>query len=129
MSSIDLAKRHFNLFSDPWLDFNVAPLDVETIAASVRATGHLLVVDPANRTAGAAAEICAAIAERAPAGLRAPIRRHTAPDVHAPFSPTMEKPLYPDKESIIAEIWATIRPARAPRGDRTAAAWRAPRRR
>ncbi len=46
---------------DPiWL----SPLDVDTIAASVRRTGRLLVVDTAWTNCGASAEIVAAVAER-----------------------------------------------------------------
>lgn len=80
----------------------LAPLDTDTIVQSVRKTGRLLVVDPATRTCGAAAEISSQVAERLHDELRSPIRRLTAPDVHAPFSPAMEKPLYPTTEKIMA---------------------------
>lgn len=82
----------------------LAPLDTATIVESVRKTGRLLVVDPASRTCSAAAEIAATVAERAHSFLRTPVRRLTAPDVHAPFSPAMEKPLYPSVASISAAV-------------------------
>lgn len=86
----------------------LAPLDTDTIARSVRKTGRLLIVDPAPRTGGAAAEIAASVAELAHGGLRSPIHRLTAPDVHAPFSPEMEKPLYPTTERIVAAACALL---------------------
>ena len=82
----------------------LSPLDTDTIVASVRKTGRLLVVDPAPRTCSAASEISAVISEQAFADLRAPVRRLTAPDVHVPFSPAMEKPLYPTADSIVAAV-------------------------
>lgn len=82
----------------------LAPLDTDTIVASVRKTGRLLVVDPASRTCGAAAEISAQVAECLHGELHSPMRRLTAPDVHAPFSPAMEKPLYPTTEKIVAAV-------------------------
>jgi pyruvate dehydrogenase E1 component beta subunit len=82
----------------------LAPLDTNTIVGSAARTGRLLVVDPAQRTCGAAAEIAAVVAERCAGELRAPVRRLTAPDVHAPFSPAMEKPLYPGVASIEAAV-------------------------
>lgn len=82
----------------------LVPLDVEAILASVRRTGRLVVVDPAHRTCGAAAEICALVAELAFAALRAPVVRVTTPDVQIPFSPALEKGLYPDAERVVTAV-------------------------
>jgi len=102
----ELAKRGISVeLIDPR---TLAPLDTDTIARSVRKTGRLLIVDPAPRTGGAAAEIAASVAELAHGGLRSPIRPLTAPDVHAPFSPEMEKPLYPTTERIVAAACALL---------------------
>lgn len=81
---------------------SLVPLDRQTILASVGKTGRLVVVDYANRTASAASEIAAIVAEEAFDTLKAPIRRVTTPDVHIPFSPKMERPLYPNKDKIVA---------------------------
>jgi pyruvate/2-oxoglutarate/acetoin dehydrogenase E1 component len=70
----------------------------------VAKTGRLVVVDNANRTCNAAAEIAAMIAEEAFESLRGPIRRLSTPDVHIPFSPALEKPLYPSKEAIVEAV-------------------------
>ena len=52
----------------------------------------------------AAAEIAALAAEQVFDALAAPIVRVTTPDVHIPFSPPLEKPLYPDKDKIAAAL-------------------------
>lgn len=78
------------------------PLDTATILRSVEKTGRLVLVENAHRICSVTAEIGAIVAEQAFDCLRKPIRRLTAPDVHVPFSPTLEELLYPGKEAIIA---------------------------
>ena len=69
----------------------LAPLDVETILASVRRTSRAIVVYEDNRTYGAGAEIAATIAEDAFDDLDAPVVRIGAPDVPAmPFASPLE---------------------------------------
>jgi acetoin:2,6-dichlorophenolindophenol oxidoreductase subunit beta len=58
------------------------------------------VADPAHRTCSAAAEISAIVAEEAFESLRAPIVRVTTPDTQIPFSPALEKQLYPSRANI-----------------------------
>jgi len=82
----------------------LVPLDARAILESVAKTGRLVIVDLANKTCGAAAEISAIAAEEAFDALAAPIVRVTTPDVHIPFSPPLEKPLYPDKDKIVAAL-------------------------
>jgi acetoin:2,6-dichlorophenolindophenol oxidoreductase subunit beta len=82
----------------------LVPLDVETIIASVQRTGRLVVADPAHRTCSAAAEISAIVAEEAFESLRAPIVRVTTPDTQIPFSPALEKQLYPSRMNICDAI-------------------------
>jgi len=79
----------------------LAPWDTETVFRSVAKTGRLIVVDIAHRTCNAAAEVAATVAESAFGSLKGPILRLSTPDVHIPFSPVLEKPLYPSKETII----------------------------
>jgi pyruvate dehydrogenase E1 component beta subunit len=78
----------------------LVPLDVEAIVSSVQRTGRLVVADPAHRTCSAAAEISAIVAEEAFSSLTAPIVRVTTPDTQIPFSPALEKQLYPNRYSI-----------------------------
>ena len=82
----------------------LVPLDKEIILKSVRKTGHLIIVDLANRTNSAASEIAAVIGEEAFEYLRSPIQRITTPDTHPAFSPALERPLYPNAAKIIASV-------------------------
>jgi acetoin:2,6-dichlorophenolindophenol oxidoreductase subunit beta len=79
---------------------SLVPIDWETILASVAKTGRLVAADPAMRTCSAASEIAATVAEE----LGAPVRRVTSPVVHTPFSPALEKGMYPDAGSIAAAV-------------------------
>jgi pyruvate dehydrogenase E1 component beta subunit len=65
-------------------------------------------VEPAPLTGGAGAEIAARVAEHGFGSLRAPIRRIAAPDVPIPFSPALEKPLYPSAARIAAAVRALL---------------------
>lgn len=82
----------------------LVPLDIETILNSVARTGRLVVVDPAHTTCSAAAEISAVVVEHAFDCLKAPIIRVTTPDTQIPFSPAIEKQLYPDASKTIAAV-------------------------
>lgn len=83
---------------------SLAPLDTDTILASVAKTGRLVVVDYAHRTNSAASEIAAIVAEEAFDALKAPIQRVATPNVNIPFSPKLERPLYPNKEKVVAAV-------------------------
>jgi pyruvate dehydrogenase E1 component beta subunit len=82
----------------------LVPLDSDTILNSVARTGRLVIVDPAHTTCSAAAEISAIVAEKAFDCLKAPIIRVTTPDTQIPFSPAIEKQLYPDSIKTIAAV-------------------------
>jgi pyruvate dehydrogenase E1 component beta subunit len=86
----------------------LVPLDLETVLASVAKTGRLVIVDPANRTCGAAAEISAQASEHAFGLLRAPIKRVTTPDLQIPFAPSLEMPLYPSAERVAAVVRSLV---------------------
>lgn len=87
----------------------LCPLDKEAILRSVRKTGRAIIADPAHLTCSAASEISAMIVENAFHDLRAPILRVTTPDTHLPFSPDIEKSLYPTKARIIAAAHSIVR--------------------
>ena len=78
----------------------LVPFDSHAVLNSVARTGRLVIADPANKTCGAAAEISAIVAEQAFDCLKAPIMRVTTPDTHIPFSPALEKQLYPNALTI-----------------------------
>ena len=78
----------------------LVPFDSDAVLNSVARTGRLVIADPANKTCGAAAEISAIVSEQAFDCLKAPILRVTTPDTHIPFSPALEKQLYPNALTI-----------------------------
>lgn len=84
----------------------LVPLDEETILASVRKTGRLVVVDEARDRCSAASHIAAVVADRAFAHLRAPIRRVTVEDIAMPYSPPLEQAVLPNIDRISAAISA-----------------------
>jgi 2-oxoisovalerate dehydrogenase E1 component beta subunit len=70
---------------------SLAPLDTDTILASVRKTSRAMVVYEDNRTYGAGAEIAATIAEEAMFDLDAPLVRIGGPDIPAmPYAAALE---------------------------------------
>jgi pyruvate dehydrogenase E1 component beta subunit len=87
---------------------SLVPLDRATVLASVAKTGRLIVADLANRTCGLAAEVSAIVAEEGFGSLVAPILRVTTPDVPVPFSPALERPLYPNRHRILGAIRAVV---------------------
>ena len=82
----------------------VAPLDTDTIIASVRRTGRLVVVDEARDRCSAASHICAVVTEHCFAELRQAPRRVTVPNVAMPFAPEAEKALLPNPERIVTTV-------------------------
>jgi pyruvate dehydrogenase E1 component beta subunit len=84
------------------------PLDEDTLLRSVRKTGRLVVVDEARTTCSAASEIAAIAAEKAFHSLKAPVRRVTVPDVAIPYSPTLEKVVLPDENSVARAVREAI---------------------
>lgn len=82
----------------------LVPFDTEAVIRSVQRTGRLVVADPAHRTCSAAAEISAIVAEEAFESLQAPIVRVTTPDTQIPFSPALEKQLYPSRTGIAEAV-------------------------
>ena len=79
---------------------SLAPLDTETILASVRKTGRAVVVEECWRTCGLGAEISSIIFEKCFDVLRAPVRRVSGLDVPMPYSRKIEKICIPQAETI-----------------------------
>lgn len=82
----------------------LSPLDKETILASVRKTGRLVVLHEATRTGGFGGEVAAVVMEEAFAALKAPLRRVTGPDIPVPASPPLERFYIPDEEKLVAAV-------------------------
>jgi 2-oxoisovalerate dehydrogenase E1 component beta subunit len=83
---------------------SLVPLDEEAILRSVRKTSKVVVVDEANRTCAAGAEVASLIADRAFEDLDGPVRRLATPDVPIPFSPPLEQHVLPGVTTITKAI-------------------------
>ncbi|MFB5189328.1 alpha-ketoacid dehydrogenase subunit beta [Alicyclobacillus fastidiosus] len=64
---------------------SLAPLDRDTIVASVQKTGRALIVQEAHKTAGMASELISLLNDEALVYLKAPIKRVSGFDVPVPF--------------------------------------------
>ena len=80
------------------------PLDTDTILASVKKTGKVLIVHEAPQVCGIGAEIAAVIAQEAFRDLDAPVVRLTAPHTPVPFSPPLEDYYLPNATKIVAKL-------------------------
>lgn len=79
---------------------SLVPLDEAAILEAVGDCGKVVVVDEANATCAAGAQVSSVIAEQAFEFLDGPIRRVATPDVPIAFSPLLEKALLPQVEDI-----------------------------
>lgn len=79
----------------------LSPVDWDTVFASVRKTGRLIVADTGWRSFGASAEITARVYETLGNHLKAPVRRLTLPDGPTPCSAALEKVYYPDVSTLV----------------------------
>jgi pyruvate/2-oxoglutarate/acetoin dehydrogenase E1 component len=81
-----------------------SPLDEETIIDSVEVTGRLIVVDEAPPRCGLAGDICAMVAEKAFASLKAPPLGVTPPHTPIPFARELESAYLPSADKIEAAV-------------------------
>ena len=82
----------------------IAPLDAETILASLAKTGRLLVADETFAPFGLGAEIAALAGDRGFDDLDAPIKRLNGAHVPTPYSPVLEEAVVPDVAAIVAAV-------------------------
>jgi pyruvate dehydrogenase E1 component beta subunit len=80
---------------------SLAPLDLETIGASVQKTGRVVIVEEGPKTGSVSAEIAAAVMEHFGEYLRCPVCRVASADVPVPFSPVLENAYRPDVPRIV----------------------------
>jgi len=77
------------------------PLDMTTVAESIRKTGRAVIVHEACLTGGFGAEMAARIQEELFDYLKAPVKRVAAKDVPIPFSPPLEDYVLPKVSDVI----------------------------
>jgi 2-oxoisovalerate dehydrogenase E1 component len=78
----------------------VLPLDTDTVLASLRKTGRLLIVDEDFAPCSVASELAAVVAEQGFDDLDAPIRRLHGAFAPTPYSPPLEAALVPNADRI-----------------------------
>jgi pyruvate/2-oxoglutarate/acetoin dehydrogenase E1 component len=79
---------------------SLVPMDEEAILASVRKCSKVVVIDEANYTCAAGAQVAALIAQHAFEDLDGPVVRVATPDVPIPFSPPLEQALLPSVDRV-----------------------------
>jgi 2-oxoisovalerate dehydrogenase E1 component len=82
----------------------LAPLDLETILASVHKTGRLLVVDEDYAPCGVASEIATLVMEHGFDDLDAPVRRLNGAFIPTPYSQAFAPGLVPDAAGITQAV-------------------------
>lgn len=88
----------------------LAPLDRETVAASLRRTGRLVVVQEDNKTSSFGASVLAELlgGDDEFYSLLAPPRLVTRDDVHIPFHPDLESAVLPAADDVVAAIRSVL---------------------
>ncbi|GIQ67473.1 alpha-ketoacid dehydrogenase subunit beta [Xylanibacillus composti] len=85
----------------------LVPMDMETVLESIKKTNRAIVVQEAQRSAGAGAEIVARIMEQGILHLEAPVLRITSPDTVLGFG-EIEKEWLPDASRVIKGVKEVI---------------------
>ena len=89
---------------------SLRPIDLPTIARSVRKTHRLLIVYEGVKTMGIGAEVAAQVAESEVFDfLDAPIARLGGADVPIPYNPVLEKAAVPQEDDIVAAARRLVR--------------------
>jgi pyruvate dehydrogenase E1 component beta subunit len=86
----------------------LVPFDKQTGLDSVEKTGRLVIADPAHKVCSAASEIASIVAEEGFWSLQAPIQKVASEQVHIPYTPSLEKLVYPDVAKITAAVKRTL---------------------
>jgi pyruvate dehydrogenase E1 component beta subunit len=86
----------------------LVPFDKQTVLDSVEKTGRLVIADPAHKVCSAASEIASIVAEEGFWSLQAPIQKVASEQVHIPYTPSLEKLVYPDVAKITAAVKRTL---------------------
>jgi len=79
---------------------SLVPLDGEAILESVRRCSKVVILDEANATCAAGAQVAALIAEKGFEDLDGPVVRVSTPDVPIPFSPPLEQAVLPSVDRV-----------------------------
>lgn len=86
----------------------LVPLDTETLVASARKTGRVLLVDEDYQSFGMTGEVAFRLQTGAFDALEAPVRRVAVPDVTIPFSEPLELAVIPSVERLVEEARSLV---------------------
>jgi pyruvate dehydrogenase E1 component beta subunit len=87
---------------------SLRPLDADAIAASVRKTGRLLIVDSAWTFCGASAELVTAVAERLQGQVAFTFERMGFAPTVCPTTKALERHYYPNAAKIAAAAFRLV---------------------
>jgi len=87
----------------------IKPLDIATVAQSVRKTHRCVLVEEGHIFAGISAEVGFQIMEHCFDDLDAPLQRVCQRETPMPYSKFLEKETLPNKERILAALRETLR--------------------
>ncbi len=88
------------------IDLNsLRPLDIETIAKSIKKTKKCVIVEEDHKTGGMGAEVVAQIMEECFYDLDAPVLRIAGEDVPIPYNRKLELSVIPTPEKIVSKIF------------------------
>jgi pyruvate/2-oxoglutarate/acetoin dehydrogenase E1 component len=90
------------------------PLDIDTIAESVRRTGRLVVVNEGARAAGFASEVVSRVLDEAFGALTVAPIRVTAKDVPGPFAAQLEREVLPTPDDVFLALESVMREQPSP---------------
>jgi pyruvate dehydrogenase E1 component beta subunit len=80
------------------------PLDYDTIIQSVKKTNRLVILEESWPFGSVSTEISYMVQQKAFDFLDAPIKRITAPDISAPYSPNLFKEWFPSVEDVLEAV-------------------------
>jgi len=93
---------------------SVKPLDMDTILASVKKTGRLVIAEGAWKFNSVAAEMGTRLVEEGLSFLKSPVQRVCLPDAPAPASQSLEEAYYPGSKDIVRAIQQVCKIATKP---------------
>ncbi|MBQ6473529.1 MAG: alpha-ketoacid dehydrogenase subunit beta [Victivallales bacterium] len=84
------------------------PIDRETLFASVRKTGRLVIAEEACLTGGVGAEVAALVAEHCLESLEAPVLRVAAKDLPIPSAINLERLVLPTANDVVSAVQKSL---------------------
>ena len=88
---------------------SLAPMDIDSIAASAERTGRLVTVEEQPRSGGWGAQALAGVVEHSVTALKARPVRVGLPEAPLPFSPALEKLAIPDAAAIADAVRTVVK--------------------